>query len=256
MKKQVIKWLLRFICIILFTVVSLIVIVLNPGLLYANRTIHQNYIVYHSAQLESETISRIDEANELLKSSELSDSNYKIDICLNDSSIYPTLMRWLRGSAFAWGFYDKVVLQGDADFKENFVELNGYKWNATQLIAHEATHCLQYNRFGFWKTNPAANLPLWKTEGFPEYVARQNSDQKNLIFNIARLIETEQKENKGWINFADNTGTVIPYYKNWLLVQYCIDVKKMSYQQILDDDVKEENVREEMMCWYQNQSNG
>jgi hypothetical protein len=255
MKKQMIKWLLRFICVILFTVVSLIVVVLNPVLLYANRTTHQNYAIYHNAQLDPTAFSRIDEATKLLKTSELFDPTYKIDICLNDGSIYPTLMRWLRGSAFAWGFYNKVVLQGDANFEGNYVELNGYKWNLTQLVAHEATHCLQYNRFGFWKTNPAANLPIWKTEGFPEYVARQNSDQKNLAFNINQLVKTEQRDNNGWINFADNTGTVIAYYKNWLLVQYCIDVKKMSYQQILNDEVKEEIVRDEMMNWYQNQLN-
>lgn len=253
MKKQIIKWALRFISITILFLVSLIVIVLNPALLYAHHIVHQNYTVYHSAQLEAETFSRIDAATELLKKGELYDPNYKIDICLNDGSLYPTLMRWLRGPAFAWGFYNKVVLQGDANFQENFVELNRYKWNLTQLIAHEAIHCLQYNRFGFWRTNPVANIPIWKFEGFPEYVARQSTDQKNLAFNIARIIKIEETENNGWINFADNTGTVIPYYKNWLLVQYCIEVKKMSYQQILDDDSKEEVLRKEMMSWYQNQ---
>ncbi len=256
MRKQIIKWLIGFIFVAIFSLTSLIVIFLNPPLLYAHQTIHQNYTIYHNAQLEAETFSRIDAATELLRTSELSDPNYKIEICLNDGSFYPTLMRWLRGAAFAWGFDDKIVLQGTADFHENYVELKGYKWNLTQLLAHEATHCLQYNKFGLWKTNPVANLPIWKVEGFPEYVARQSADQKNLAFNIARLVEIEQIDNNGWINFADHTGTVINYYKSWLLVQYCVDIKKMSYQQILSKDVEEDAIREEMMNWYRNQSNG
>ena len=109
-------------------------------------------------------------------------------ICLNDGSNYPKLMQTIRGKAFAWGFYDKVVLQGTANYNYNYVELNGYKWNLTQLLAHEMTHCLQFDKLGLWKSNPIANIPNWKWEGYAEYVSRQNADQKNVSKNIAHLL--------------------------------------------------------------------
>lgn len=108
----------------------------------------------------------------------------------------------------------------------------------------------QFNKRGFWKSNPVANIPSWKWEGYPEYVARQNPDQKDLVKNIDRLILTEHKDNNGWIQFADSTGVVIPYYKNWLLVQYCMNIKKMTYDQIIEDSEQEETVRQQMMTWY------
>ncbi len=169
---------------------------------------------------------------------------------MNDGSTYPVIIRKIFGENFATGFYDKVVLQGNPDYEYNYIEIRGYKWNLTQLFAHEATHCLQYDKLGLWKSNPMAEYPAWKWEGYPEYIARQNPDQKDLAKNIGRLIKTEQTDNNGWIYFADSTGTVIPYYRDWLLMQYDIDIKKMTYMQILKDTTQEETVRQQMMDWY------
>ncbi len=156
----------------------------------------------------------------------------------------------LRGSAFAWGFYDKVVLMGNANYKDNYVELNGYKWNYTQLLAHEEIHCLQFHKFGLWKSNPIAKVPEWKWEGYPEYVARRNDNNNCLISNIDKLLKTEKTDNNNWILFDDSTGTVIPYYKNWLLLQYCLDIKKMSYSQLLKDTTNNQTTTQHMMKWY------
>lgn len=40
-------------------------------------------------------------------------------------------MQAIRGQAFAWGFYDKVIMQGTANYNENYVALKGYKWDLT-----------------------------------------------------------------------------------------------------------------------------
>jgi hypothetical protein len=71
-------------------------------------------------------------------------------------------MRTLRGQAFAWGFYNKVVMQGSTNCTSNYVTLNGFKWNLIQLLAHEMTYCLQFDKLGFWKSKPIANIPNWK----------------------------------------------------------------------------------------------
>ena len=143
-----------------------------------------------------------------------------------------------------------MVLSGTANYGENYVVLSGYKWNLTQLLAHEMIHCYQFKRFGLLQSRPVANIPDWKWEGYPEYVARQNADQKDLRKNIARLLAAEKTENSGWILFDDGTGTVLPYYKSWLLVSYCLGVKKMTYTQLIADTVGEEAMMGEMMGWY------
>ncbi len=229
----------------------LLVIILNPILTYANKTTHSNYFIYHDKPLDATLIIKVNEANELLKTSEFYNFHLKLDICLNDGSNYPKLIHALRGQAFAWGFYNKVVLQGTANYKNNFIELNGYNWNLTQLLVHEMTHCLQFDKLGWWKSKPIANIPNWKWEGYAEYVARQNTDQKDLSKNIARLVAADK--NNWEINFSDNTIAPREYYDYWNLVQYCMDIKKMNYNQILADTTSEQTVRQEMMTWFRRQ---
>lgn len=251
MKRQIRKWTLRLTATGLLCLGFLVGIVLNPTLLYAYKTTVGNYSIYHNEPLDEDFISRLDDARGLVKVSELYDSNFKLDICLNDGSLYPTLMEKLRGQAFGWGFYDKVILMGNANYKDNFVELNGYKWNLTQLLAHEETHCFQFHKFGLWKSNPIANHPNWKWEGYPEYVARRNADQLDLTRNIARKIEQENLDKDGWaISFSDSTITPRDYYNAWLLVQYCLDIKKMTYESLLKDTTSEQTTTTQMMNWF------
>ena len=251
MKRQIKKWTLRLTATGLLLAGLLLIIVLNPILTYANKTTYKNYTVFHNKILDPSLLTKLDQATELLKASEFYNPKLRLDICLNDGSKYPTLIRVLRGQAFAWGFYDKVVLQGTANYKDNNVELNGYKWNLTQLLAHEMTHCLQFDKLGFWKSKPIANIPNWKWEGYAEYISRQNADQKDLSKNIKRLIVTGKES---WeIKFDDNSIAPREYYDYWTLIQYCMDIKKMTYKQILADTTSEQIVRQEMMSWFSRQ---
>ncbi len=254
LKRNIKKWMLRLTATFLLIAGLLLVIVLNPILTYANKTLHNNYKIFHNKPLDPSLLTRLDEVTGLLKKSEIYNPSLKLDICLNDGSVYPSLIKKLRGQAFAWGFYNKVVLQGKADYKNGYAELNGYKWNLIQLLTHEAMHCLQYDKLGFWRSNPIGKNATWKWEGYPEYIARQNSDQEDLFQNISHLIEVEKKDMNGWgIYFSDSTVAPREYYNYWLLVQYSIDIKKMTYLQVLKDRTPEKIVKEQMMNWYNEQ---
>ncbi len=251
LKKAIKKWSFRLIVSLLLIAGLLLTIVLNPVLTYAHSTAYRNFIIFHNEPLDPGLTSRLDDATDLLRKSELYDSRSKFDICLNDGSNYPTLIKKLRGEAFAWGFYNKVVLLGKANCKDNFAELNGYKWNLTQLLAHEMIHCLQYKKLGFWKSNPIAKIPVWKWEGYPEYIARQNTGQISLRQNIAYRLEVERSGANEWgIVLPDNTITPKEYYDYLLLVQYCMDIRNMTYEQLLADSGSEKLIKEKMMRWY------
>jgi len=255
MKKRIRKWSLRIVVTCLFILGLLVGIALNPMLLYANKSITGVYTICHQEPLEASFIPKLEEANALLEKSELYDPCLKLTICLNDGSYYPKLMQRVRGQAFGWGFQKIVVLMGKMNAKDNYLEINGYKWNLTELIAHEATHCFQFYKYGLFHSNPVANIPEWKWEGYPEYVARKN--KADLVNNIIHLIKAEKnRDNNNWIDFEDRTGTVIPYYKHWLLVQYCLDVRKMSYAGLVRDTTREALLTQDMMDWYKQNNTG
>ncbi len=250
MKSKLKQWLFRLLATMLFIIGLLLLLLLHPAFSYANKTSYKNYFIFHNTKLDSSVFSSLDKATKLIEKSDYYNPRLHLQICLHDGSLYPEWMKALRGQAFAWGWYNKVVLMGNADYKNNVIELNGYKWNAAQLLAHEMTHCLQFDKLGLLKSNPIAKIADWKWEGYPEYIARQEADEKDVSKDITRLLAVEQTNNNGWIQFSDGTGTVIQYYKYWLLVTYCIDIKRMTYTQLLKDTTSEKIVQKQMLNWY------
>jgi hypothetical protein len=159
MKKQIKRWMIRLVATGLLIVSLLLIIVLNPIPTYANKTTHGHFSIYHNNPINPLFTHKLDQASVLLQSSTFFDSHLQLDVCINDGSIYPDIIQSIHGKAFACGFYNKVVMQANMNCEENFVELNGYKWNLVQLLAHETTHCLQYNQLGSLHSKPFAAIP-------------------------------------------------------------------------------------------------
>jgi hypothetical protein len=237
-------WTLRLLATVVLIAGFLLVIILNPILTYANTTSAGAVTIYHQQKLDVDLISSSSQALEILKTSPWYHDGLHLEICLNDGSTYPTIIRTLRGPAFAWGFYNKVVLQGNVNAAANTVELNGYRWNLTQLLAHELTHCMQYDRLGLLKSKPVASIPDWKWEGYAEYVARQGANRHDFVTDLDRLDKTDTN---AWAVTLDD-GTVAPrnYYEAWLLVRFCLDIKKMTYEELLTDSRTEEEWKQQM----------
>lgn len=255
MKRTTKRWTLRIAMTGLLIMGMLFGLMLNPTILYAKQTTIGNFTVYHQNEIDETLSHRLEKVTSILSESELYDPSYRLNICLNDGSSYPIIMEKIRGQAFGWGFYKNVVLEGESNIKSNYVELNGYRWNLEQLIAHEAIHCYQYHELGIWNSNPLANYPNWKWEGYPEYVARQTTDQEDLFESIQLLIQTEKEQPGLWaIEFSDGTISPVNYYKDWLLVKYCLDIKKLSYKELLNDSTERVSIEEEMMDWFQTQN--
>jgi hypothetical protein len=251
MKKQFIKWTFRLIVTGLFLLGLLVIFMLNPIILYANKTVIGNYSIYHNKPLDKKFQDRLDDANFIIRTSELYDPDLKMDICLRDDSKYPKLIVKVMGRDFLSSFYNKIIFTGDeVNYDKNYIQLEGRRWNLTQMIAHAEVHCLEFNKYGLWRSNPIGNHPSWKWEGYPEYIARQNSGDKNLRNDIRTLLHIERTNNDGWIMFPDSTETLISFYKYRLLIQFCLEVKKMSFVQILKDTAQEESVRHQMLAWF------
>jgi len=254
MKKIIRKWAIRISATVILCVALLLTFVMNPSLLYAHETVQGNFRIHHQKPLDPLWFARIDQASALLKNSELyDDSSSSMNICLNDGSKYPALLAFLQGSAFGRGFHNKIVLHGVHDVGANFNQWHERRWNLTQLIAHEAVHCLQFNKYGLWKSRPIANIPNWKWEGYPEYISRQNIDQLSLTLNINRLQGKESSDDHSWIDYEDGTGSSLMYFKYWLLVKYCIEVRQMSFDSLIKDSTDHDQLWKEMMNWHSDQ---
>lgn len=228
------------------------VLVLNPRLLYAHRTAANHYVIYHNRPLDPALLPRLAQARALVKQSAWFDSTLRLNICLNDGSPYPGLIEKLRGPAFGWSIYHNVVLSGQANPQANYVFLNGYQWNLAQLLAHEATHCYQLHRLGIWQMNPVVHYPTWKLEGYAEYVARRGANHLPLRQQVQQLAQAEAATPHAWgMTLADSTSVSREYASYQMLTSYCLDVKKITYQQLIADTTSEQTVHRQLLSWYQ-----
>jgi len=53
------------------------------------------------------------------------------------------------------------------------------------------------------------------------------------------------------ISFEDGTISSREYFLYWNMVEYCLEIKEMSYRQFLADASKQEVIETEMREWYQ-----
>lgn len=247
-------WAKRIISTISLVLGLLAGIIVFPGLVYAHRSAINSVHVFYQTTLSPGFEQTLQTALADIRNSPLSTGTEAYDLCLDDGSIYPGIIRRSTGAAFARGFGNKVVLMAPTDAAAKRAILNGHAWDLEQLIAHEMTHCLQFKHYGLWHSNPLAGHADWKWEGYPEWVARRKPDQLGLIRNIARKVEQDKTDPNGWsYTFSDGTESPRNYYDAWLLMQYCLDVKKMSYDEVLNDKTTEAVLQNEMMRWYSSQ---
>src|SRR6202012_515061 len=112
---------------------------------------------------------------------------------------------------------------------------------------------LQANKYGIWKFNPFRHPEFWKLEGYPEYIAKHNelsAGNYDLRSDIDRYIDLQKKATDFWISPEPGCCEAPDYYyKGRLMMEYLIDIKHLSYDQIVKDTTPENTIYLQMLKW-------
>ena len=252
MKKIIIRVILCTSLVSIISVGLLVTLILYPQNLFAKKTTYKNFAIYYNEEPANNCRVILNDALALTRNSELWEEGLTFDVFLANNSFYKKIDNKVFGPAIARSVDNNVVLLADVDFKNNVLVAPHNKRNLTKTIAHELVHCLQYHAYGL-KFNPIKHPPLWKLEGYPEYISRQQEIQLptyDLRESINRLKDFE-RDNKEWVELEPQQYEPIIYYKGRLMIEFLMDIKKLSYHEILTDSVKEEQVYAEMIKWYE-----
>lgn len=240
MKKIIKRSLMGISFLFVLTIGTFILCMFNPQWMYAEHTDHGHFRILHNAPLQADLLPALDSAEALIRRSELYTTDFQLHICLNDGAPYYRMHELVRGQAFGYGFSDIVCLGGEMEAEKGRVHLNWAYWGLVPLLAHEMTHCLQYQEQGFWGSNPMGGHPDWVWEGYAEYMARPGRDLKA---SRALLLEAEGSNENGWFGLPDGTDGPISYFKYSLYVQYCMEELELSFSELLAEPPREEEVR-------------
>jgi hypothetical protein len=242
---------------LLIIISALVTIILCPQLLFANKMKYKNFNVCSNDKINDDIKIILDNAMNLVQKSELYDSSYKYNIILCHNSFYNKIDDKLLGiGPAARARLHNVIIKVRIDPKSNLAFPTFRKEcevNLTYLLAHEMIHCLQAKKYGIMKFNPFTHPKFWKLEGYPEYISRKtelSSKDYRLTSEIERYVNLENKAVDIWI-LAGEGGCEVPnyYYKGRLMMEYLMDIKHLSYDQILKDSVSEGTIFKEIIKW-------
>lgn len=240
------KILFRTIGTLIFLLILLVSFLLNPAFLYANKTVYQDITIYHQEPLRTDLFSLIDQSLAQVAVSEIMGKGVKSDLCLNDGSYYPSLVRRLLGEDVFSAFSNKVVFLGqDLQEYDRFL-LWDRQLKYTQFLTHGLVHNLQFQYHGLWEANPMGGYPMWRWEGYAEYVTLGDKyDLKCLLEDYeARNIEPYE-----WFSLSDGEGTISLHIRFLILTKYAFEVKGLHYDQFLNDPQTESAAFAEVLAW-------
>ena len=259
--KKILRYFLRTFLILLLMLGLLIVFMLNPQIVYAKKHSYKQLTIYSKYKYPTAYDMVLDKSLELVKQSELYKPDFKLDIFLNDGNgaSVKFVLKKLFGNAFAWGYHNNVILNGVTDESLKWITLNGYNRNLARTIAHEMIHCYEVNKLGLFHSRPFANIPVWKWEGYPEYICYKSSirGEKEILTDAIKkyLLDKDKSEFSRAMVDTDEGESFAgqDYYRFWILVKYLFDIKKINFDELIKESVKEDSVYEQMMQWYKNE---
>jgi hypothetical protein len=111
----------------------------------------------------------------------------------------------------------------------------------------------QYGIFNLIHSN-TRNSGNWKVT-LNIFQSRQNFEVKeySLTGDIDRYLNLKSKATDIWV-LSEEGGCEVPdyYYKGRLMMQYLIDIRHLSYDQVLKDTTSENTIYQEMIKWKDN----
>ncbi len=194
-----------------------------PQYLFAHEVSYKEFKVYSRTPLDQRVYKVLDDAETRLAKSTIYDGEVSRRVFLTDShGLYTFLSnKAFRSFANSVPFINNIFVN-KSDVGTDLVFLNRPQNNRRSLsgvMAHEVTHLFIRKRIG---TLRASLLPVWKNEGYCEYVA---GDSTITFAEGVRL----WKENP-------NDDSKYRYFKYHAMVKYLLETEKLSIEEIFNRD--------------------
>jgi hypothetical protein len=225
--KKIFNWIFKGL------ILSYILLICFPHLLFANKLDYKSFSVYyHSNDINTEELKLVlDKSENLLKKTELFKKRKSQEIFICNGYSEFTFFANLSRKAFAINYpISQNIFITKSSISQNYILRNGKENNKRTLsgvIAHETVHSLLENKLGLLKYKL---LPSWKNEGYCDFIANESSFNK-------------QKGVKEICNDTKNTD--IPsfkYFKYRMITEYLFEERKVTLEKFLDEDFDLENL--------------
>lgn len=268
---------------LLLLIVAFVGLLAFPGFMFAHQLEYRNFTLHSDENLRGRIEPVLARMDAQLAASEIHDPTLQYDIFFgHDNAAFQALdrARWALVTAGAgigpspnystgWPPHvSQVVILDVPDPEHDALLRQGWRAhvNMTHILTHEAGHMQVSNRLGM---RASMALPMWKAEGYPEYLAAhlvRTAPAYSLRASVTRVLTAnlaafrDQHGNFQSLHYGqlgtsflkDENGDDwhTSYYLARVLVEYSLDAKGMSFEQLADPAVREADVMRELLAAY------
>jgi hypothetical protein len=248
--KKTLKWISVMAALFIVVVLLCIGVITNPGLFMTEEKQYGAISVHAELPIGQEIDSIMTEVFERLDAVPIYNPNRKMNLVLcSTQDKFSFFSRFtLRGKRIM-GF----CLLGNAYVNLDLIkELGGRtrgrpKYHTREgSVVHVVTHELMHQYLGdAYGELASRSLPTWKNEGYIEYGVNQFVAPRDSGYTIPDRIDIFL-DDSAWNSTA---STHRGHYVWGLMMEYLINVKGMSLEQVMAKSVTRETVYQEMIAW-------
>jgi hypothetical protein len=268
----------------LFALLALFVGLLAfPGFLFAHKLAQGNLVAYSDEELSGSLEPVLREIDRRLATSGIDDPAITHRIFFgHDTQIFGALQRARAEIVYrtigikpgpsynvSWPPHISHIVTFDVpDAAHDALRRAGWPghFNMTHILTHEVAHTLVAAKLGLANL---PRLPMWKAEGYPEYVAMVASRSQSgysLRTSVARLLAADlawlrnaQGEfepmrydcvGRSYLKDENDDSWHTCYYLSRVLVEYLLDEKGLTFDQLMQPSVTESETLREMLGAY------
>jgi hypothetical protein len=225
-------------------------ILTTPGPFFPEDKQYGGITVHSETPIGPETDSIMAEVMTRLKAVPIHNPDKKFNLCLcSTQDKFSFFARLTRRANRTMGF----SLLGNCYVNEDFLrELKARtggrpkymarEGSVVHVAAHELMHEILADTIG---QIASRSLPEWKVEGYCEYGVNQFVAPRDSGYSIPQRIDI-YLDGAQW---NSTSRTHRQHYIWGLMMEYLINVKGMSFEQVMADSITRENVYTEMMVW-------
>ena len=254
-----------------------------PGFLFAHKLEQGNLTVYSEEVLDGNVEPVLREIQERLAISEINDPALVHQLFFGDGAKMFGVLQEARLEIIhrtigvkpsptynvSWPPYLSHIVTFDApDFGQNALRRSAWphQFDMTHVLTHEVTHSLVSARLGLANV---PRLPMWKAEGYPEYVAMVANRSRpgySLRASVTRVLASDLSwlrnargdfepmrydcVGKSWLKDENDDSWHTCYYLARVLVEYLLDRKGMTFDQLMQPAVDESETLRELLGAY------
>ena len=227
-----------------------------PNFLFKEKCIYKNFVILSDKKIEQDLNKRLDAVSYTLAKTGFYERDKKIKIifCYDNglTSFFDRISLAPSGAGFQH-FTGNIYLFNariERFRKENskakgehqkIIEYSYQEFELDHILTHEILHKLHSDTLGLWKFKRKMPPPHWKAEGFAEYYTYHLEKVKDKNYDFRKRVNL-------YLKYKDEFPLF--YYKSQLLYEYLSEYEQLSFSDIMQDDVTEEQTFNKLIQWY------